>query len=113
MKCYHYFMQTYEDSKGNLVLVLPRMLGSRAKAVSLMAYIPDFLEGVTVEVIATYSPGAHHAFVDEFCTQILNYRKARKMTFVNVPDMMKESIEFYAIVRDYSDKVSFELRKEE
>lgn len=106
-------MQTYEDTNGNLVLVLPRMLGSRAKAVSLMKYIPESLDGVTVEVIGTDSPGAHHAFVDEFCTQILNYRKARKIIFVNIPNMIRESVEFYSIVRDYSDRITFMERDEE
>jgi hypothetical protein len=104
-------MQIYENPQGNLVLELPRMLGSRAKAVSVVSEFPDFLDDKIIEVIATDSVGAHHSFVDEFCTQILIYRNAKRMIFVDPPKMMQQSISFYGIVREYDDRISFEFRE--
>lgn len=103
-------MSYTESANGNIVLELPRMLGSRAKAVTVVSALPDLLEDITIEVIATDSVGVHHSFVDEFCTQILTYRKAERIIFVNVPPMMQENIEFYGIVRGYSERISFKFR---
>lgn len=106
-------MQIYETPDGHLALVLPRMLGSRAKAVSLVNELPDLLDGITVEIIGTYSVGAHHAFVEEFCKQILTYRKASALVFVNSHPLITESAKFYSIVEGYSHRITFIEREEE
>lgn len=106
-------MQTYQTPEGHFALVLPRMLGSRAKAVSLLAELPDSLEGKIIEVIGTDSVGAHHAFIDEFCNQILNHKNAERIIFVNAHLLIAEHAKFYSIVRGYSHRISFIERKEE
>lgn len=105
-------MRYFENNDGSLSFVLPRMLGSRAKAVTLTSELKDMLDGKTIEVIGTDSVGATASFVDEFCTQILTYRNAEHVIFVNVPEMFKERARFYSIVRGYSHKISFTNRDE-
>lgn len=105
-------MQIYDSPEGHLVLELPRVLGSRAKAVQLVSELPDVLDGVTVEIIGTDSAGAHHTFVDEFCTQILTYRNAASIIFVNCPELIIENANFYSVVRGYSHRISFIEREE-
>lgn len=105
-------MQIYESPEGHLTLVLPRMLGSRAKAVALASELPESLNDKVVEIIGTDSVGAHHTFVDEFCTQILTYRKASNIIFVNCPELIVENANFYSLVRGYNHRISFIEREE-
>ena len=103
-------MSIYTNSDGILTIELPRMLGSRTKAIAITSELKDMLDGQTIEVIGTNCPGATGSFVDEFFTQIFAYRNAAHIIFINMPETFEDNARFFSIVRGYSHQMSFSIR---
>ena len=91
-----------------IMLVLPRLAGTRAAAIELTAALPQDLAGAVVRVQAADVVSAAQGFVDELCVQLLEVRRASGIVLSDPPDRVASYAELSARLRGFGEVVVVE-----
>lgn len=81
--------------------------GSRQRAVTLTADLPDDLSEANVIVDASEKKGYAQGFVDELCAQLAQVRNAYSLTIISDDETLRQRAETSARLRNFSDRLFF------
>lgn len=90
-------------------LVIPRLAGSRERAVDLTSGLPDDLSGAKVTIDAAGVDAAAQSFADELCKQILETRQAYQLEVHRASPRFAQYLNSSAARRGVGDRLMVDV----
>lgn len=91
-------------------IVIPRLAGSRERAVDLTSVLPDDLSGSAVTIDAAGVDAAAQSFADELCKQILETRHASSLEVHRASPRFAQYLNSSAARRGVSERLLVDIR---
>lgn len=91
-------------------VMIPRLAGSRERAVVLSAELPADLSAATVMIDAIGVESASQSFADELCKQILVVRSAERLEVHSAKPRFAHYLHESARIRGVADRLIVDVR---